>query len=496
MFQSMPRWRPDAARVLGADQLQMAQALERSHNGPLTLRRDSLMPSPFGSDVMWKAQRHGQDWRDEDVLAAADWLESLVPSSDWSARVAATEATFQRAKAEWAEGRRVQLFDPADTIAWYLHQARRYADPRLRPDFFLPEGYRISPVLRRIGQLVPEFRRIDGAEARATRLMTENTSQPDDGIYELLVAGAYARRGWPSVAFVPEAPGGTGKRQDLLVKRPRSRWGVECKRAGRSEYGREERLAGRRMADRAHAMARSAGRSLIVLTRYREELHLLGDDYLVEKVERFLSGGGPIEWADAGGEGAVFDVMWGPLRGVLKHDDVYFGSTRMVELLLGIYEPAADFTMEGSWVPGEGRPLHATWVDHVSLVTWHSTSDEAARRKSMHFRGLVSRAAAQLPGDCPGAIHVGYEEVGGNTADGRRLMLNAREMSTFDPMKTGLSMVYSNYFMNELVTSRMESAAVTETLAWDAIGGYRGKGPLPAHMLFADEDGKPGSHLG
>lgn len=452
------------------------------------------MPDLFGHDVMWIAQRHGQDWRDEDVLAGVDWLEGLVPSIDWATREAATEATFQAAKAEWAEGRRVPLFDPADTVAWYLHQARRYADPQLRPDFFMPEGYRISPVMRRIGQLLPEFGRIGGAEERAARMMTENLSQPDDGIYELLVAGAYARRGWENVAFVPEAPG-VAKRHDLLVDRPRLHWAIECKRAGRSDYGRDERLAGQRIAERAHAMSRDAGRPLIVLGRYREELHLLGDDYLVDKVERFLGDDEPLEWDDAGGDGVVLDVMWEPLHSLLEHDDIFFGSTRMVELLLGTYNPAIDFTMEGSWEPGEDRPLHATWVDHVSLVTWLSTSEEAARRKSMHFRGLVSRAAAQLPGDRPGVVHVGYEEVGGNTADGRRLQLNAREMRTFDPAGTGLKMVYSNYFMNELVTSRMESAAVTETLARNPIGVYRGLGPLPAHMLFMDEDGTPGSHL-
>src|SRR6185312_3746535 len=153
------------------------------------------MPDIFGPDVMWIAQRYGQDWRDDAVLAAAGWLEGLVPSAEWQARAAAVEARFQAAKTEWAEGRRVPLFDPDDTVAWYLHQARRYADPELRPEFFLPEGYRIAPLMQRIGQLLPDFREIDGAEERAARLMTENLSQPDDGIYELLVAGAYRRRG-------------------------------------------------------------------------------------------------------------------------------------------------------------------------------------------------------------------------------------------------------------------------------------------------------------
>lgn len=452
------------------------------------------MAGRFGDDVMWTAQRHGQDWRDEDILSAVDWLVSLVPQADWEIRAAAVEARFQQAKLEWAEGRRVPLFDPRDAVAWYVHQTARYADPVLRPDFFLPEGYRIAPLFRRIGQLRGALAGVEGGEARAARLMTENTAQPDDGIYELLVAGAYARRGWDTVRFVPEAPG-VGKRSDLVVERRRSSWAVECKRAGRSGYARDERVAGERMSDRAHALSRAAGRPLVIMVRFLDELHLLGDDYLAGKVDRFLGSTEPYEWRDDGGEGVVLDVMWGPLHGVMQHDDIYFGSSRMVELVLGRYDPSMDFSMAGDWTPAEGRPLHATWVDHLSLVVWRSASEEAARRKAIHFRGLVARASEQLPGDRPGVIHVGYEALGGNGEDGRRHRLNGREMRSFEPGATGLRMVYGNYFMPELVTSRNESAAVTETLAWYPVGPQRPLQPLPGHMLFMDEDGFPGSHI-
>lgn len=287
------------------------------------------MTEGFDDDVMWIARRDGQDWRDDAVLAAADWLESLVPSAEWGPRAAAVEARFQAAKLKWAEGRRVPLFDPADAMAWYVHQARRYGDPALRPDFFLPEGYRIAPLFRRIGQLLPTLGGVVGADERASRLMTNSLSQPDDGLYELLVAGAYARRGWDRVAFVPEAPG-VAKRQDLLVDRKRAGWAVECKRAGRSGYARDERVAGERMADRAHARAAAAGRSIVVLARFSEELHLLGEDYLADRVGRFLDSAGPHEWSDDGGRGVVMDVMWDALHGVMAHDDVFFGSSRMV----------------------------------------------------------------------------------------------------------------------------------------------------------------------
>lgn len=445
-------------------------------------------------ETLWLAQRHGQDWRDEDVLSAVAWLQSLVPSAEWAPRVAAVEARFQAAKLEWAEGRRVALFEPADAIAWYVHQALRYADPALRPDFFLPEGYRIAPLFKRIGQLRDALAGVDGGEDRAARLMTENTAQPDDGIYELLVAGAYARRGWDDVRFVPEAPG-IAKRNDLMVERPGDAWAVEIKRAGRSGYARDERLAGERMAEGAHALSRKADRPLLLLTRFREELHTLGDDYLAAKVERFLGSATIYEWDDEGGEGMVADVDWTRLHAVMSEDDIYFGSSRMVELLLGTYEPGVDFTMAGDWTPAEGRPLHADWVDHLSLVGWRSGSDEAARRKSMHFRSVVGKASLQLPGDRPGAIHVGYEGAGGNNEDGRRHELNRREMATFEPSATGLRMVYGNYFMPELVTARNESSAVTETMAWYPVGRDRTAKPLPGHLLFMDEDGLPGSHL-
>jgi hypothetical protein len=110
----------------------------------------------------------------------------------------------------------------------------------------------------RIGQLLPDFRKIEGAEERAAQLMTKNLSQPDDGIYELLVAGAYRRRGWDKVSFVSETPG-IGKRHDLLIDCPHSHWAAECKRAGRSGYARDERLAGERMGEQAHALSRAAG---------------------------------------------------------------------------------------------------------------------------------------------------------------------------------------------------------------------------------------------
>jgi hypothetical protein len=452
------------------------------------------MNESLSADLMWIAQRHGQDWRDEDGLAAIDWLISLVPAREWEPREVAVAARFQAAKNEWAQGRRVPLFDPKDQIAWYVLQTRFYADPAVRHDFFEPDGYRIAPVFRRLGQLLPDLRRIGGADERAARLMTHGRKQPDDGIYELLVAGAYKRRGWEHVEFVPERPG-VAKEPDFLVDRRRTHRAVECKRAGRSGYAQEERSAGERMAAQVHEVSRTLGRSTIVVARFAAELTALPEDYLATKVARFADGRGRYEWDDDGGQGIVGDVFWGPLRRVLRHDDIYFGSSRMVQLLLGGDPSPLDTSVAGEWLPADGRPFHAHSVSRISLVGWISLSKEAARRKASHFRGVVGRASDQLPGDCPGVVHVGYEALGGNSVDGLRHRLNREQMRTFDVRESRLQWVYGNYWMPEHVTARNESAAVTETTAWYPVARPTTPEPLPGHMLFMDEDGRTGAHF-
>src|SRR3546814_2464703 len=102
------------------------------------------------------------------------------------------------------------------------------------------EAVRIVPTLTRIGEELTKVLAIPGAEDRARRLMNADRSQPDGGLFELLVALAYYRDGWET-AFAPERPG-VAKTHDLNVRKGRSRWAVECKRMDRSSYEARERV--------------------------------------------------------------------------------------------------------------------------------------------------------------------------------------------------------------------------------------------------------------
>jgi hypothetical protein len=142
-------------------------------------------------------------------------------------RLEAVKTFLVAARERMREGVPTDLFDPADTAAWYILQAETFATDRA---FWTPEGVmRAVPLLIRIGKELPLLLSIKDVEERAARIMLRERRQPDGGIYELLVALAYRRGGWHRVEFVPETPG-RGRTPDLNVFRKGSRWAVECKR--------------------------------------------------------------------------------------------------------------------------------------------------------------------------------------------------------------------------------------------------------------------------
>jgi hypothetical protein len=439
----------------------------------------------------WIAQRKGQDWRDEAILSAIDWLTSFVDSGYWARRMDKARQTFDAGRQAWAAGERRPLFDPNDAIAWYAFQANAYA--AARRDWFEPEAYRIAPVFRRLGQLLPELKTVSGIADRISKLMNEGRSQPDDGLFELLVAGAYKCRSWNSVEFVPEQPG-VAKTHDLITSSGRRRWAVECKRVNRSGYEAAEYEHGQRVAKRLHDLCHARNCSLVVEVVYQVELSEVGDTYLAERAEDFLGDPRRGNWSDSLSQGQVRRVDWRLARAILETDDVFFGSSRMVKLLVGTYVPNVDHSVAADWTPAPQRPLHATAMSRASVVSWLSASANAAKRKARHFRSLVAKAEEQLPDDCPGIVHVGYEARDGNSVDDLRHAMNSAEMKTFTAKQSQLRWVYGNYLSPEHTNARNESCALSETTATYKIGKHRSTPPLPGHLLFDAGRGRPGVH--
>jgi len=80
---------------------------------------------------------------------------------------------------------------------------------------------------------------VRGLDTRVRRLIGAEKRQPNGGLFELLVAGAYRRAG-AEVAFLDEKPGRARTHYIDVCLNGRT-WAVECKRMETSEYGERER---------------------------------------------------------------------------------------------------------------------------------------------------------------------------------------------------------------------------------------------------------------
>jgi hypothetical protein len=436
------------------------------------------------SNPMWVAPLTGQDWRDEDALRATTWLRSFVPSRECERRIEAIRDQFVKARGEWTAGRPGPLHDARDVAAWYIFQAETYAVDR---QYWVPEvSAQIAPIMARIGQELPLLQTIRGVEERAARLMTTERRQPDSGLFELLVALAYRRGGWSEVAFVPERPG-VERTPDLTVTRPRRRWAVECKRLGASTFAMTEKARGEALAMPVHDLSLAADRSIVLEVVYHQELASLADDHLSVRAAAYLADRREAAWTNSASTGRIRDIDWHLARRVLRDDFVYFGSSRLIELLVGRYDHEGDHSMAAKWRPARERPLYADAVYQASVVSWWSRSTEAIARKARHFRSTLARANGQLPSDMPSAIHVGIESWSGQTVASTRHILNWLESRHFEPTGSRLRRVYGNYFAPEATTRPNESWAVNETMAPYKIGRHSTAEPLPGHLLVAPE---------
>src|SRR5690606_24493623 len=110
-------------------------------------------------------------------------------------------------------------------------------------------------------------------------------------------------------------------------------------------------------------------------------------------------------------------VDWNLTRRVLANDYVYYGGSRMIELLAGRYEHDADYSMTAKWRPRTDRPEYADAVYQASVVVWGCVAAEATKRRAAHFRRVLANAEGQLPSDIPSAIHIGIESYSGNFVD-------------------------------------------------------------------------------
>jgi hypothetical protein len=336
------------------------------------------------------------------------------------------------------------------------------------------------------------LKNVEGVSQRVQRLVGIERGQPNGGLFELLVAGAYLREGG-EVRFLPETPG-VKKTHDLDVRIHGQDWAVECKRMELGEYTEKERARMRELwLPVAHEL-QQRGFNVLAQVQFNSEIDDIPPEYLVHHAARWMSGGFLLshKWQDQYGSGTIGTLDMSKLTTLLETDDVALHSSRMIELLTGRHKRNAKVIQLLDVRMGE-NPLYVTECRQAIVLDWESLSSAAIDRKARDVLKRLADGTNQLPDDRPGVVHIGLEAVDGNEVEARRYEKVLKTITNFDSKGKPLEYVYVNWFAPESPPN--EFGAFDETYHW---AGNRPQHSRPLRdgmlVLGSDVDTRPGVH--
>jgi hypothetical protein len=157
----------------------------------------------------------------------------------------------------------------------------------------------------------------------------------------------------------------------------------------------------RELATPVHEAALAADRSITMEVGFIKDPEDLPNDILVRCAAAYFDNPMNAAWKDEDSFGRIRDIDWRLIRRVMRKDYVYFGSSRMIELLVGHYDYRLDHDMAARWRPSSEKPYWADAVYQASVVSSTVVAGEATARKGGHFRRMLAKAVGQLPVDRP-----------------------------------------------------------------------------------------------
>jgi len=444
----------------------------------------------FPDDMFTPPEERTDDWPDDlELRRAVDWFKSKMDEGEWEKRrLNAAERLYDAALHQITDTKG-RLFEGRDTIGWYLFLAEANLDHvwNYEPVF----GSRVIPIFKAIGRDFNALKTVPGIEDRVAEIVGKNRSQPNGGLFELLVASAYLREG-AEVAFVPERPG-VAKTHDLDATIGGVTWAVECKRMEVGETGERERNRIRELWNPiAHHLAR-AGRSVLAQVEFHVSPEDLPDDHLVRRAAPVLARElTSIAWDDGSSTGTIRPLDMGPVKAVLADNFLMQGSSRLMELLTGRYARNMPYNTVLKAKFGD-NPRFISDLDLAVVLQYEVTADAAIDAKARDIFRKLREANQQLPADRPSVVHVGFEAVEGDRIEKARYEKILATTAKFDPAGKPLEWVYCHYFVPESPPD--ESWAFDETAQWAAIKPQHAR-PLDTPFLVMPEsaDGRTGPH--
>lgn len=423
-----------------------------------------------------------REWPDDpDLRRAVDWFKGYMGDGWERRRIAAFARLHTSALGDVNGDEKGQFYDAGDTFGWYLFLAEAALDHlwNVEPMY----ASRVVPILRAIGRSLPLLLHVPGLDDRVRRLVGPERSQPNGGLFELLVAGAY-RGVNAQVAFKSETR--VQKAHDLDVTIDGIAYAVECKRMETSDYGEQERMRMRALWYPASDLIAALGRSAFGNVDFRVAVSEVPERYLIEKVEAWLSSGLPsLLWDDEGGRGVVGDLDLGPLQAALTQNEILAAGTLVIKLLTGRYR-RHESHLQAIRFRSDGSPRYMSECDQAIILRWKCSAEASVKAKAKDVVAKLAQATDQLPADRPGIVHVGLEAVEGDASEEARIGRVLSSLERFEPRGKPLEFVYVHYFIPD---SPPEGGwSFEERVDWRRMSGMRSLPLEPGTLVGSYEE--------
>ena len=379
--------------------------------------------------------------QDKNLRYALGWLASLI--DDWDGRRRALEPLLDESGLVREGGAlHLEVIPPNDLAGWYLVLCQTFLDESVRYHHF--HGARALPALEAVGRWVPDLRNTPGVEERVRQVLQRRPDQVDGLLFELLVASRYIADGW-RVTFLSETHLPS---PDFMVEHESSRFFVECKRQGHSDYSTAERRHWREMIVPIAHFLNSARLPIVLDITFHQEVTKVPLEYLerrlLPKLQLLLPPGRLVEDSVA-----AIDLRYANVnltRSYLSGQSVKLESALLAYLLFDYVDYHRGISFNVSYRQAPRKPRVVDDVAWGWAAIWSCDAPQAINAKAKAISRQLHDAAKQVKDSQPAVVHVGIEMGDGGEVEEIRAKKIHSWLNAFDPTESRIDHIYIHAF--------------------------------------------------